>query len=79
MHIQPLNGLYSANLPVWAANKFTVEMQLSRIMVFNLYSPAVMANRDRNWHLLRLSEGCQRVVEPDLSPLLYKSNPVWGI
>jgi hypothetical protein len=23
-------------------------------------------------------EGCQRVTEPDLSPLLYKSKPLWG-
>jgi len=29
----------------------------------------------RNWHLLLL-EGCQWVLEPDLSPLLYKPKPV---
>jgi hypothetical protein len=32
--------------------------------------------RDRNWHLPRnRSGGCQWVIEPDLSPLLYKSKP----
>jgi len=31
--------------------------------------------RARNWHLLSHLEGCQRVIEPDLSPLLYKSKP----
>jgi len=24
-------------------------------------------------------KGCQRVIEPDLSPLLYKSKPVWEV
>jgi hypothetical protein len=29
----------------------------------------------RNWHLTLLGEGCQRVIEPSLSPLLYKIVP----
>jgi hypothetical protein len=45
-------------------------------MLLKFIFPGVIC-RDRNWHLLQL-EGCQRVIEPDLSPLLYKSKPLWG-
>jgi hypothetical protein len=34
--------------------------------------PAATPGRGRNWHL-STSEGCQRVTEPNLSPLLYKT------
>jgi hypothetical protein len=33
---------------------------------------AATPGRGRNWHLSK-SEGCQRVTEPNLSPLLYKT------
>jgi len=40
-------------------------------IAINLY---VLANwRGRNWHLPASAGGCQRVFEPVLSPLLYKS------
>jgi hypothetical protein len=42
-------------------------------MVINLYSPGYLPGQE-----LAPSpffEGCQRVIEPDLSPLLYKSKP----
>jgi hypothetical protein len=45
-------------------------------MVINLYSPGYLPGQE-----LAPSpffEGCQRVIEPDLSPLLYKSKPVLG-
>jgi hypothetical protein len=45
-------------------------------MVINLYSPGYLPGQE-----LAPSpplEGCQRVIEPDLSPLLYKSKPLWG-
>jgi len=44
--------------------------------VINLYSPGYLPGQE-----LAPSpnlEGCQRVIEPDLSPLLYKSKPLRG-
>lgn len=42
-------------------------------MVINLYSPGYLPGQELAPSLF---EGCQRVIEPDLSPLLYKSKPV---
>jgi len=49
-------------------------MQIKLFMVVNLYFPGYLPGQE-----LAPSpplEGCQRVTEPDLSPLLYKSKPV---
>jgi hypothetical protein len=43
----------------------------------NLYSPGSFSGTGIG--TFSNSEGCQRVIEPDLSPLLYKSKPVQGI
>lgn len=42
-------------------------------MVINLYSPGYLPGQELAPS--PSSEGCQRVIEPDLSPLLYKSEP----
>ncbi|MDR6943387.1 hypothetical protein J2W55_003240 [Mucilaginibacter pocheonensis] len=42
-------------------------------MVINLYSPGLFSGTGIG--TFSNSEGCQRVIEPDLSPLLYKSKP----
>jgi len=49
-------------------------MQIRLFMVINLYFPEIHSPGQE----LAPShfEGCQRVIEPDLSPLLYKSKPV---
>jgi hypothetical protein len=50
------------------------KMQIKLFMVVNLYFPGYLPGQE-----LAPSpplEGCQRVAEPDLSPLLYKSKPV---
>ncbi len=43
-------------------------------MVINLYPPEIHSPGQEL--APSQSEGCQRVIEPDLSPLLYKSKPV---
>ena len=43
-------------------------------MVINLYPPEIHSPGQEL--APSHSEGCQRVIEPDLSPLLYKSKPV---
>ena len=51
-------------------------MQIKLFMVANLYFPGYLPGQE-----LAPSpplEGCQRVIEPDLSPLLYKSKPLRG-
>lgn len=42
-------------------------------MVVNLYSPGYLPGQELAPS--QSSEGCQRVAEPDLSPLLYKPKP----
>jgi hypothetical protein len=42
------------------------------LMALSLYLPRATGHAGRNWHLSH-DEGCQRVREPVLSPLLYKS------
>ena len=52
-------------------------MQIKLFMVVNLYFPGYLPGQE-----LAPSpplEGCQRVNEPDLSPLLYKSKPLRGV
>ncbi len=46
-------------------------------MVVNLYSPVLFAGTGIG--TFSTPEGCQRVIEPDLSPLLYKSKPPWEV
>jgi hypothetical protein len=46
-------------------------------MLFNLYFPGYLPGQELAPSLNL--EGCQRVIEPDLSPLLYKSKPYKGI
>jgi len=48
-------------------------MFLKLFMVVNLYPPVLFAGTGIG--TFSKFEGCQRVVEPDLSPLLYKSIP----
>jgi len=43
-------------------------------MVLNLYFPGYLPGQELAPSLNL--KGCQRVIEPDLSPLLYKSKPV---
>ncbi len=43
-------------------------------MVINLYSPVLFAGTGIG--TFSKLKGCQRVIEPDLSPLLYKPKPV---
>jgi len=43
-------------------------------MVVNLYFPGYLPGQELAPS--PPSEGCQRVIEPDLSPLLYKSKPL---
>ncbi len=45
--------------------------------VVNLYFPGYLPGQELAPSLTL--EGCQRVIEPDLSPLLYKSKPYEGI
>jgi len=48
-------------------------MFLKLFMVVNLYPPVLFAGTGIG--TFSNFEGCQRVIEPDLSPLLYKSIP----
>jgi hypothetical protein len=45
--------------------------------VVNLYFPGYLPGKELAPSLIL--EGCQRVTEPNLSPLLYKSKPYKGI
>jgi hypothetical protein len=46
-------------------------------MIKNLYPPVYLLS-GTGIGTFSILEGCQRVFEPDLSPLLYKSKPVEG-